>query len=103
MIKNKLKEHSIFVSNNCKYLPILGFKWKRVSENRNFFIERNDIQVSRAQYLRKIKAYREKGYQIVYLDETWINTNHHANFSWMPDIKFDNILEIMKNKVVKLP
>ena len=32
--------------------------------------------------IRKIKKYREEGYDIIYLDETWINKNHACEGGW---------------------
>jgi hypothetical protein len=35
-------------------------------------------------YLRKIRKFREDGYEIVYLDETWVNQNHATDYMWLP-------------------
>ena len=105
MIRKQLEKQDIFVSSAWLYknLPNLGFQLKITAETRKFFVERVDIQASRASYFRNVRHYRDAGYQIVYLDETWINQNHYASFPWRPDNKFDNILELMKNKLVKFP
>jgi hypothetical protein len=34
--------------------------------------------------LRKIRKFREDGYAIVYLDETWVNQNHATDYMWLP-------------------
>lgn len=34
-------------------------------------------------YLRSIRKFREEGRPIVYLDETWLNTNHVARGYWV--------------------
>jgi hypothetical protein len=39
----------------------------------------------RYNYLRKIKSFREAGYDIVYLDETWVNENHCTDYMWLPN------------------
>ena len=36
-------------------------------------------------YLRKIKSFREAGYDIVYMDETWVNQNHCTDYMWLPN------------------
>jgi hypothetical protein len=38
----------------------------------------------RCNYLRKIRKFREDGYEIVYLDETWVNQNHATDYMWLP-------------------
>ena len=39
----------------------------------------------RCNYLRKIKSFRETGYDIVYMDETWVNQNHCTDYMWLPN------------------
>jgi hypothetical protein len=33
-------------------------------------------------FLRTIKQKRKEGYNIVYLDETWVDTHHTASHQW---------------------
>jgi hypothetical protein len=33
----------------------------------------------------KIKSFREAGYDIVYMDETWVNQNHCTDYMWLPN------------------
>ena len=40
---------------------------------------------NRCNYLRKIKSFREAGYDIVYMDETWVNQNHCTEYMWPPN------------------
>ena len=60
----------------------LGFKWKKTRDNRLLLIERNDIRALRIKYLEKIKYFRNQGYPIVFLDETYIHAGHTASKSW---------------------
>jgi hypothetical protein len=30
-----------------------------------------------------IKSFREAGYDIVYMDETWVNKNHCTDYMWL--------------------
>ena len=39
----------------------------------------------RCNYLRKINSFREAGYDIVYMDETWVNQNHCTDYMWLPN------------------
>jgi hypothetical protein len=39
----------------------------------------------RCNYLRKIKSFREAGYDIVYMDETWVNQTHCTDYMWLPN------------------
>jgi hypothetical protein len=31
------------------------------------------------------KSFREAGYDIVYMDETWVNQNHCTDYMWLPN------------------
>jgi hypothetical protein len=35
-------------------------------------------------FLRTIKQKRNEGYNIVYLNETWVDTHHTASYQWTP-------------------
>ena len=52
---------------------------------------------ARAGYLRKIRKYREQGYDCVYTDETWINTDHHHKYEWTlaPSLKEDPLFSLI--------
>jgi hypothetical protein len=43
------------------------------------------IRHYRCNYLRKIKSFREAGYDIVYMNETWVNQNHCTDYMWRPN------------------
>jgi hypothetical protein len=49
---------------------------KKIGDNRRVLYDQVSIINYRCNNLRKIKSFREAGYDIVYLDETWINQNH---------------------------
>ena len=57
----------------------------------------------RAHYLRTVRQFRQDGYQIVYLDETWVNKNHCTSHTWLPNINCSDILNLISNKDLKLP
>ena len=47
-------------------------------------MEKQDLQVERAKYLRKLKQFKDKdAFEIVYMDETWVNANHTKSKEWV--------------------
>ena len=66
------------------WLKRLGFKYKQ-KDGRKFLIERPEITHLRHQFLRKMKKVRESkpSSKIIYLDETWINSNHSVRKCWV--------------------
>ena len=63
---------------------IKDFKYSKVSGNKKALVERKDLVNKRITFLRTIKQKREEGYNIVYLDETWVDTHHTASYQWQP-------------------
>jgi hypothetical protein len=45
-------------------------------------VERHDIRSLSVKYLRAVKAYREEGRPIVYVDETYIHSSHTTSYAW---------------------
>jgi hypothetical protein len=56
-----------------------------MGDNRRVLYEQMSIINDRCNYLRKIKSFREAGYDIVYMDETWVNQNHCTDYMWLPN------------------
>jgi hypothetical protein len=97
-----------------KTLHELGFKYAKINGNKKALVERKDLVNKRIQFLRTssckvfqslyfdtfkewvfskvtrnflIETYsffEKKGYNIVYLDETWVDTHHTASHQWTP-------------------
>jgi transposase len=65
-----------------KILHEIGFRFKKSQNKRKQIMERSDIILSRTQFLRNIKRYREENRPIVYLDETWIDSNLTFGKCW---------------------
>ena len=69
----------------------LGFAWKRTSDNRKVLIEKSAIIAQRLAFYGRKKELDDKGYNIVYVDETWIDTAYTVNRCWqrqdMPGIQ----------------
>jgi hypothetical protein len=54
-----------------------------IGDNRRVLYDQVSIINDWCNYLRKIKSFREVGYDIVYLDETWVNQNHCTDYMWI--------------------
>lgn len=67
-----------------RVLKSMGFKFKK-QDGRKFLVERPEIVFQRHQYLRKLKKIRKAKppSNIIYLDETWINTSHSNSKCWV--------------------
>ncbi|KAL5018782.1 hypothetical protein ScPMuIL_004504 [Solemya velum] len=61
---------SVSFATMRRTLNRMGF-YHHKKHGKRFLKENLKIVADRHSYLRKIRAYREDGYQIVYLDETW--------------------------------
>ena len=73
------KEHNMEISKTTLYRVMRrkGLIFKNTKGNRKILMERQDLQVERAKYLRKLKQFKDKdAFEIVYMDETWVNANH---------------------------
>ena len=49
---------------------------------RNFLCEKPHLVAARSKYLRQIRERRQDGYDIVYLDESWVNAHHTNEKEW---------------------
>ena len=68
-----------------KQVRKIGFRWRRCQNKRKLLIEKYNIVDLRCAYLRRIKAYREQGLNLVYIDETWIDTSNTVKYCWQSD------------------
>ena len=66
-----------------KILKRNGFSFRRTNGNRSILCERADLQISRCKYLRNLKQARDIGMNLIYLDETWINSHHTIPKEWV--------------------
>ena len=83
----KLKEEINFpyqISRLRLVLKILGFQFKR-KERESIIHERPDLIMWREKYLRRIKEIRENESkrEMVYTDETWLNSGHKIKKEWV--------------------
>nr|XP_042912462.1 uncharacterized protein LOC122272631 [Parasteatoda tepidariorum] len=65
-----------------KYLHIAGFQYKRCKNQRHILMERSNIVSWRFRFLREIRKFREEKRKIIYLDETWLDSNLYFNKCW---------------------
>ncbi|CAC5370131.1 unnamed protein product [Mytilus coruscus] len=84
-LQQALKEKDIDVSLSTMKRTVkrLGFWYSKKGSQRRWIKKRQDIVSWRHSYLRKVRKYRQEGRNIVYLDETWLNTNHVVNGDWL--------------------
>ncbi|XP_039285343.1 uncharacterized protein LOC120351576 [Nilaparvata lugens] len=68
-----------------KVLKSIGFKWRKCRSKRRILIEKPEIVNWRYKYLIEMKALRETGREIFYLDETWIDSNITVKKCWQSD------------------
>jgi hypothetical protein len=81
-IKDSLK---ISKSKLTLTLIDLGYTYDKIGDYRSVLYDQVSIINERCNYLRKIKSFREAGYDIVYMDETWVNQNHCTDYMWLPN------------------
>ncbi|CAC5384067.1 unnamed protein product [Mytilus coruscus] len=79
----KKKDIDVSISTVSRTVRLLGFRFYKNVSCRRFVSEREDIVLMRMTYLRKIRKFRQQGRHIVYLDETWLNTNHVVKGDWL--------------------
>lgn len=84
-LAQSLKDVDLF--NGCKsslsiVLKHLGFKYKSIGK-RKVLLERQDVVAWRCRFLRQMKNINLE--EVVWLDETWVNTSHSKNTSWTDD------------------
>ena len=86
IIHKEIKD-SIKISKSKLTLTLidLGYTYKKIGDNRRVLYDQVFIINYRCNYLRKITSFREAGYDIVYMDETWVNQNYCTDYMWLPN------------------
>ncbi|CAG2214270.1 unnamed protein product [Mytilus edulis] len=60
-------------------------RFSKKGSGRRHVVERDDVVALRHHYLRQIRKYRQQERHIVYLDETWLNSNHVVKGDWLDE------------------
>ena len=68
-----------------KILHEIGFRWKNSKNKRKLILERNDIVLARTKYLRSMQSFRKEKRPLVFVDETWIDSNLTVGKCWQSD------------------
>jgi transposase len=78
------KNNDIDISKSTLWRTIrsLGFTFRKYVGGRNLICEKPHIVAMRSKYLREVREMRRDCYDIVYLDETWINAHHSNEREW---------------------
>jgi hypothetical protein len=72
-------------SSLLKIFKELGFRRRRMRDNRRILIEKQDVRCVRVAFLRAITKFRRDGRVTVYSDETYIHSSHTTKKSWSDD------------------
>lgn len=65
-----------------KEVKKLGFRWRKMRNNKLILMERPPIRHLRIEFLKRMRSYREEGRNIVYMDETYIHSCHTKQKGW---------------------
>ena len=60
----------------------LGYRWKRTKDNRKVLVEKPAIICQRLTFYNRKQDLEQKGFRLVYIDETWIDTAYTAKQCW---------------------
>ena len=58
------------------------FTFRKYTCGRSVICEKHHLVTIRSKYWRQIKEMRKENYDIVYIDETWINAHHTNEKEW---------------------
>ena len=84
-LKHRLRTHNdIDVSKSTLWRTVrsIGFTFRKYASGRNVICEKPHLVSMRSKYLREVREMRNQEYDIVYVDETWINAHHTSEKEW---------------------
>ena len=106
LIRNRLaQQHNMNVSGRVlrSALKKCGFTWQKIADTKKVGVEQPAVIHNRVTYLRTVQEFRDKNWQIAYLDETWVNKNTTPTHTWLPAVQCDTALKAMQHRDVTLP
>ena len=65
-----------------KIIRTLGYTFRKSSSGRNLLCEKSHNIALRSKYLRELKQVRADGYEVFFLDETYIHAHHVFEKEW---------------------
>uniref|UniRef100_A0A914V7T4 Tc1-like transposase DDE domain-containing protein n=1 Tax=Plectus sambesii TaxID=2011161 RepID=A0A914V7T4_9BILA len=83
-------------SNFRLILNGLGYRFRKINF-RPVVFERKDLIAWRKGYLRELHVYRQRGYRIVYTDETWVFAGMSQKYDWVDEEALRNPYEAKRN------
>uniref|UniRef100_A0A914VBY4 Tc1-like transposase DDE domain-containing protein n=1 Tax=Plectus sambesii TaxID=2011161 RepID=A0A914VBY4_9BILA len=89
-------------SNFRLILNGLGYRFRKI-DSRPVIFERQDLINWRKGYLRELHVYRQRGYRIVYTDETWVFTGMSQRYDWVDEDALRNPYEAKRNGLTTGP
>ena len=63
----------------------MGYKWRKTRDNRKVLIERPNVVAQRLAFYKKKKEFEERGLELVFIDETWVDTSYTSKYCWQGD------------------
>lgn len=87
-LRTFLKEnHNLDLKRSTLWRSVrsLGFSFKKTKSSKDVICESSTMISLRARYLRKLKKLRSENYDILYLDESYINAHHTCPKEWQSE------------------
>lgn len=73
------------VSSLRKIIRGLGFRFKKTTDNRKVLVEKPNVVRQRLRFYEKKQELEQMGFQLVYVDETWVDTSYTSKKCWQMD------------------
>ncbi|MCP4143208.1 MAG: hypothetical protein GY755_23455 [Chloroflexi bacterium] len=71
-----------------RHLTRLGFEYRRNTPKTRSLREKDSVRQQRHTYLHQVRQMRRSGYEIIYLDESFLHHHHGQQFSWFDEGDF---------------
>ena len=71
-----------------RQLNRMGFEYKRNKPKTRSLREKESVRQQRHTYLHQVRQMRHSGYEIIYIDESFLHHHHGQQFSWFDEGDF---------------